>query len=175
MLNGPPASGKSTLARMYVADHPLALNLDIDRIRALLGDWRNHPTDAGLRARALSIAAARVQLFENGDVVVPQFLGKPDFLDQLQTLAAETRAEYHELVLLPDREEAVRRFEHRTRTSSDPADREAAEMIAHDPTYLHTAHEALTTLLTTRPQARLIPTTPNNPIATYQALLTTLT
>jgi len=43
VLNGPPGCGKSTLARMYAEDHPLALNLDIDRIRSLIGRWRDDP------------------------------------------------------------------------------------------------------------------------------------
>jgi len=37
LLNGPPAAGKSTLAQMYADEHPLTLNLDIDKIRSLLG------------------------------------------------------------------------------------------------------------------------------------------
>ena len=45
LLNGPRASGKSTLAARYVHDHPLALNLDIDVIRGLLGRWIDHPPD----------------------------------------------------------------------------------------------------------------------------------
>ena len=171
MLNGPPASGKSTIARLYVADHPLALNLDIDRIRALLGDWRGRPIDAGLRARELALAAARVQLDAGGDVVVPQFLGKPDLLDRFRDLAAETGAEYHELVLRLDKDQAVRRFEERTRTSADPADREAAEMIAHDPGWLPTAYEALETLVATRPHARYVDSETGDAERTYELVL----
>jgi predicted kinase len=33
LLNGPPSCGKSTLARRYAQEHPLSLNLDVDRIR----------------------------------------------------------------------------------------------------------------------------------------------
>jgi hypothetical protein len=50
LLNGPPASGKSTIAQRFVNTHPLALNLDIDVVRGLLvsglmilplQDWRH--------------------------------------------------------------------------------------------------------------------------------------
>jgi predicted kinase len=75
LLNGPPGCGKSTLARRYVEDHPLALNLDIDRIRDLLGRWPDHPHQAGLAARAIALAAARAHLRAGHDVMIPQYVG----------------------------------------------------------------------------------------------------
>ncbi len=44
---------------MYVDGHALALNLDIDRIRGLLGRWQDDATEAGRLTRALGLAAAR--------------------------------------------------------------------------------------------------------------------
>jgi hypothetical protein len=71
LLNGPPASGKSTLARRYGVDHPLALALDIDVVRSLLGGWLEHPDAAGMAARAMALAMAREHLRAGRDVVVP--------------------------------------------------------------------------------------------------------
>ena len=62
LLNGPPASGKSTIARRYAAEHPLTLVIDIDQVRAAIGGWRDDPYAAGLLARAAALAAARVHL-----------------------------------------------------------------------------------------------------------------
>jgi predicted kinase len=59
LLNGPPGSGKSTLARHYADDHPPALALDVDRIRAMLGGWRTSP---GSLARDTASAEARTNL-----------------------------------------------------------------------------------------------------------------
>ena len=70
-LTGAPGSGKSTLARLLVVERPLALLLDLDTLRAQLGDWRADPTAAGIRTRRLALAAARAQLELGGDVVVP--------------------------------------------------------------------------------------------------------
>ncbi len=76
-LTGAPGSGKSTLARLLVDARSLALLLDLDTLRAQLGDWKADPDAAGIRARLLALAAARAQLELGGDVVVPQFLRRP--------------------------------------------------------------------------------------------------
>jgi adenylate kinase family enzyme len=46
-LNGPPGIGKSTLARLYVGDHPGVLNLDIDLVRTLIGGWQDRFAETG--------------------------------------------------------------------------------------------------------------------------------
>ncbi|MBE8521638.1 ATP-binding protein [Amycolatopsis sp. H6(2020)] len=110
LLNGPPASGKSTLARRYAEDHPPALALDVDRIRAMLGGWRESPGEAGLLARDIAVAAARTHLGAGHDVVVPQLVARPGFPERLEALASECGASFHEVVLLPGREVVRRRF-----------------------------------------------------------------
>jgi len=76
LLNGPPASGKSTLAQRFVDAHPFALNLDIDVVRGLLGSWLDDPLAAGSAARSLALAMAETHLLAGKDVIVPQFLGR---------------------------------------------------------------------------------------------------
>ena len=110
LLNGPPGNGKSTLGRMFAADHPLALCLDIDQVRAMLGRWRDDAAEAGRRARAIALAAARAHLLAGYDVIIPQLVARPEFLEQLAALAAEVGAGFHEIVLMADRAEAWRRL-----------------------------------------------------------------
>jgi len=46
-LNGPPGIGRSVLAQLWVQDHPGVLNLDIDRLRVLVGEWRERFAETG--------------------------------------------------------------------------------------------------------------------------------
>nr|WP_221374927.1 AAA family ATPase [Actinoplanes polyasparticus] len=128
MLNGPPACGKSTLARRYVEEHPLSLNLDIDVVRGLIGSWRDHAPAAGLLARSIALAGARVHLTGGHDVVVPQLVARPAFIDQAAALAGELNCTFHEIVLLDREENSVRRFVERS-AASQSTFRDTAEML----------------------------------------------
>jgi predicted kinase len=130
VLNGPPAIGKSTLARRYVDRHPLALNGDIDGVRRQLGRWDDDPARATLLARPLTLAMAHRHLMRGYDVVLPQFLGRPVFLEEAEDVAARAGAGFFEFVLMDDREEVVRRFNARTAAAAEPAHVDAGELMA---------------------------------------------
>jgi predicted kinase len=115
LLNGPPAAGKSSLARRFVAEHPLTLNLDLDLVRSLLGRWQDDWLAAGLLARELALVMARTHLLAGHDVIVPQLIADPEYLDRIEALAVD--ATFHEVVLLAGRDELNRRFAER----ADPA------------------------------------------------------
>lgn len=109
LLNGAPGIGKSTLAARYVAGHPLALNLDVDLVRSLLGGWTQTPGDAGLAARRLALAMAASHLAEGLDVLVPQYVARDRFVDALQGLASG-RATFHHVLLRAEPAVARRRL-----------------------------------------------------------------
>jgi predicted kinase len=162
VLNGPPGSGKSTLAQRYVDEHPLALNLDVDRVRALIGGWRDVPDRSGPLARAIALAAARTHLAAGHDVVIPQFLGRPAFLEQVERLAREVGADFHEIVLLDSKENALRRFASRATTNPATADE------------LSTMYDRLLVIIAARPAARVVSTTDGRPEQAYQDFLNSL-
>lgn len=73
-LNGLPGVGKSTLAERYVDEHPGVLNLDIDRIRQLIGGDVGEiaePARALALVMARGVGAAQLAAYESGlrDVV----------------------------------------------------------------------------------------------------------
>ncbi|MEJ7756523.1 MAG: AAA family ATPase [Nocardioidaceae bacterium] len=126
LLNGPPGSGKSTLAQAYVDDHPLALNLDIDLVRRLLGLWQEHQEASGLLAREMALAMAREHLRAGHDVVIPQYVARLHFIEQVEELAVECNAEFHEIVLLGNRDASLRRVVRRSRGGRDTRSRRGA-------------------------------------------------
>jgi predicted kinase len=144
LLNGPPAAGKSTLASRYVHEHPLTLNLDIDRVRDLVGGWRENPSAAGILARGIALAAARAHLAAGHDVVVPQFLGRPDFIEQIEALAAEVGAVFVEVILVDTKENVLDRFAVRGEPITFPGD--VAEM-----------YDRLMAIIPSRPHAIRLP------------------
>lgn len=177
VLNGPPASGKSTLAQRYAEDHPLALNLDIDRVRALIGGWRDDPHSGGMLARAIALAAARVHLAGGHDVVIPQFLGRPEFLERVEELAREAGASFHEIVLMDSKDNVLRRFAERGRRTADPFHVEAQVIIDRSggAAELAAMYDRLVDLVATRPVAQVIPSIDGRPDETYRRLVDCLT
>lgn len=158
VLNGPPGIGKTTLARRYIDEHPMALCLDIDSIRRLLGGWRNDAIQAGLLARGLTLVMARDHLGRGLDVVLPQFLARVDFLQQAAQVAVAAGAEFMEFVLMADRDEVVRRFNQRTGEAREEPHVEAGELVAAlgGDDALLAMYDRLLLVISARPDAQVL-------------------
>ncbi|GAA3633496.1 hypothetical protein GCM10022223_59790 [Kineosporia mesophila] len=173
LLNGAPGSGKSTLARIFADDHPLSLALDIDTVRGMLGGWLEQPTESGLAARELALAMADVHLRTGHDVVVPQFLGRLDFVLQLESLAAGAGVPFVEIALVSDVDEAVARFARRTQAPQTQEHRDAAALQARSggADELRTMYARLLAVVGTRPATRTVVTVDGEITRTYRRLL----
>jgi predicted kinase len=169
LLNGPPASGKSSMALRYVDDHPLALDLDVDIIRSLLGNWRGRVTDAGLIARRLALVMATEHLESGYDVVVPQCVTRPAFIEGLERVAAVTDAEFHELVLLAPPAILVERWSRRHRHGQL-----GVETADSGPRAVIELYERLLLALRSRPRAAAVDTEGAEPDQVYAAVLAAL-
>ena len=105
LLNGAPGVGKSTLAQRYLDDHPLTLLLEIDAIRVSFGCWQDRD-ESKLLARNLALSLAQAHLRAGYDVIVPQYLGRTEFILALEDVAQHASAEFVEL-LVEDTEAAI--------------------------------------------------------------------
>lgn len=176
LINGAPGSGKSTLARRYADAHPLTLALDIDVVRAMLGRWLDHPTEAGLIARGMAVEMARLQLRAGRDVLVPQFLGRVEFIIELEHLCQQVGAEFVELVLLSSAQDVTHRFVHRSRQPETPAHRDAAALQQRSGGVgeLPAAYGRLLEVVASRPGTRAVVTVAGEVDRAYRDLLACL-
>jgi len=112
LVNGPPGVGKSTVARRWADDHPRSLVVEVDELRTRLGGWAG---DDGSRvlARELAVDLIRGHLTRGYDVVVPQYLGRPEFIERLGLVAAEVGTPFVEVLLSDDPGAIIERFRRR--------------------------------------------------------------
>lgn len=173
LINGAPGNGKSTLGGRYVREHPLALALDIDVVRSMLEGWLDQPTEAGLLARRLALAMARVQLLTGRDAVVPQFLGRLDFVLELEQLCVDVGAQLVEVALLSDAQDAARRFLRRSAVPVSEGHRDASvllERLGGEDALLQ-MYGQLLDVVAERPTTRTISTVDGDIEQAYRALV----
>ena len=170
-INGAPGSGKSTLARRLVDSRPLALLLDVDTLRGQLGDWQRDPGAAGLAARRIALEMARTHLSTGADVVVPQFLQRPDFIDQLRQVTEDVGAEFVLAALVSSPEEAAARFQSRS-TSTEQNHRDAVELQkAPGALPVEELYEGMREMLASYDDVRYVESVPGDIDGTYERLL----
>jgi predicted ABC-type ATPase len=124
-LNGPPGIGKSTIASAFADRHPGVLHLDIDRVAAMIGGWRDSFGDsfgAG-RLLATAMAMARVHLASGHDVIMPQMMTHVNAseLADFESAAAAAKAGYCQILLTANVEPSVDRCMERAK-AGDPQD-----------------------------------------------------
>jgi predicted kinase len=173
LINGLPGSGKSALGRRYLEDHQLALALDIDVIRSMLGRSLDEPAMSGLAARNLAGAMIGTHLKAGHDVLVCQFLGRLDFVEVLDQLATATEVPFVEIVLVTSIGEAAERFMRRSEDESRPEHSDAAVLLdrAGGPDALTEMHAHLEDVVSSRPNTRRVDVVDGDLEVTYQGLL----
>ncbi len=120
IINGSLGIGKSTLTKRYASEHPVTLNLDIDDIWAMLSHWREEKDITAPLSKDMAIEMARISLRNGHDVVVPQILQNSELADRFKQLAADCAADYFEVLLIVDKEAAIRRFIKRGQDQGHP-------------------------------------------------------
>lgn len=169
-INGAPGSGKSTLGRRLVDSRPLALLLDVDTLRGQLGQWRDDPRSAGLTARRIALEMTRTHLAAGHDVVVPQFIERPGFIEDVRALAVDAGAEFVLVALVSSPEEAAARFEGRVATT-DPNHVDAVHLqSAPGARTVEDMYEGMLGLMATYEGVRYVRSVPGDIDGTYEEL-----
>lgn len=176
LINGPPASGKSTLARRYVGDHERAALVEVDQLRQTLPGWEEDEATR-LVARDLAGAAVVEHLGAGRDVVMPQYLGRLGYIVLLEEVARRHGAMFVEVILAVDASLAIDRFRSRRQAMARRGERHPERDItdAEVEPFILDAVERLSRLPTIRPGSRILPVAPEaSEDETYGRLLTVL-
>ncbi len=172
MLNGLPGVGKSTIARRYAKEHPGTLLCDVDALRTFIGGWRDDFEEAGARIRPAALGMISGYLRESGDVVLPQLLSRVSELEKFERAAREAGAEFVEVMLEADTDDAVRRFHHRD-DGTDPWHPIVRSLVAEagGDDVLRDYAVRLHGLVVQRPRTKMVPSVADATDETYAAVL----
>lgn len=159
-LNGPPGIGKSTIAARYVDDHSGTLNLDIDRVRQLVGGWRTTFAETGEIVRPVALAMATAHLRGGRDVVLPQFLGRTSEIERFEQVASASDAQFVEIVLMDSKEQALQRFAHRRSPAEEMWHVEVQRIVAEygGSAHLEELYDQLVEVVASRPSSTVVHT-----------------
>jgi predicted kinase len=158
LLNGPPASGKSTLARRYVDEHDGAALVEVDALRMTLPNWEKDEASR-LVARELAGAATVDHLDAGRDVVMAQYFGRLGYIVVLEDLAREHGATFVEVILATAAPLAIDRFRARREAFAERGERHPERDIPDTEVeaFIVDAVDRLGRLPTARPQSRIVP------------------
>jgi len=162
LINGPPASGKSTLARRFVEDHEGTVLVEVDELRMTLPGWEDDETTR-LAARDLAGAAIVEHLGAGRDVVMPQYFGRLGYIVVMDELAGQHGAVFVEVVLAVPAATAIDRFWARRRAMVERGQRHPERDLAADEVepIIREAVERLARLPERRPASRVVPVDPD--------------
>lgn len=110
LLNGFAGAGKSTIARRYIAHHPLALVIEGDELIVNLGDWLEREPEARELVHEMIKSLLTIHLSKGHDVVLPYLVTDNRHIKEFESIAANTSATFYNFLLFNDKEVAIKRL-----------------------------------------------------------------
>jgi predicted kinase len=110
ILYGFAASGKSTLAKKYTDNHPMSIAIEGDELIGMIGGWRGNESKARDLVFEYTKSIADIHLQDGNDVIIPNLLNDVSHSAIFQQLATKNSAEFYEIYIDLEKEEAVKRL-----------------------------------------------------------------
>jgi predicted kinase len=107
LLNGFAGSGKSTIAKKYIQDHPLALLIEGDELIVNLGNWLQQEPEARQIVFELTKGLVSTHLSGGHDVVLPYLVTDGTHIAAFQRIAQDTGADFYSFLLHNEKETAI--------------------------------------------------------------------
>jgi predicted kinase len=167
LLHGFAGLGKTTIAERYASQHPLAMDLEGDRIIVLLGQWLKHETAARELLFKLGKTMTRTCLQAGHSVVVPMLPTHLEPVKSFERIAQETGVQCFQVVLVVDRKEAIRRLLKRGTWGEEGS----PPLTKADLPFIEKLYDDMDCTLGKLPDAVRIPCVEDEHDATYQQFL----
>lgn len=110
VLNGFAGSGKSSIAKRYIKDHPLALVIEGDELIVNMGHWVDHEPEARRIIFELTKSLASTHLAQGYDVVLPYLVTSASHITKFEQLAQEADARFYNFLLFNEKESAIHKL-----------------------------------------------------------------
>ncbi|HVM73684.1 MAG TPA: AAA family ATPase [Candidatus Paceibacterota bacterium] len=170
ILNGFAGVGKTTLAKRYIDEHPLALDIEGDRLIVMLGQWLAHEDEARKIIFELTKSLAGTHLGLGRDVVITYLLTDATHAEAFEQLAQEHSADYKEVFLAADRDEAIARLLKRGTWGEEGLD----PLTEEDLPSINKLWDTMATETAKRPSSITVPVKEGDIDHTYQLFITAL-
>jgi predicted kinase len=110
LLNGFAGAGKTTIAKKYIDQHPLAVMIEGDELIVNIGDWLARETEARRLVFNLTKTMLRTSLDLGHDVLLPYLVTNVDDVNEFEQIARELGADFYEFILYSDQKTAITRL-----------------------------------------------------------------
>lgn len=167
MLYGFAASGKTTLAKRYIDDHPLTIAIEGDEIITMIGQWRNNEVAARNLVLEHTKSITKNHLRAGHDVIVPYLLSDSTHSDYFAMIAKEQNVSFHEIYIKVEKTEAVNRLIKRGRFGEEGS----RKLSEDDRPMLIERYEHMEKAMSHRPDVVTISSEYGNIDGAYQHLL----
>lgn len=110
LLYGSASVGKTTITKLFLKEHPLAIGVEGDQIISMMGCWRENEDEARELVFQHTKNIADTQLQAGHSVLLPYLLTEPAHAETFEQTAKDNNAEFIEIILFVERAEAVSRL-----------------------------------------------------------------
>jgi len=170
LINGFAASGKTTISKMYIDHHPLAVMVEGDELVVNIGGWQTREDEARKLVFEMTKSMIRPCLESGHDIILPYLVTDASHVEEFKLLSESLSVDFYEFVLRFDRKDAIVRLLKRGtwgEVGQPPItdqDLPAIENLA----------DKMEAALQLRPDAVVLNIEQNDPVATYKQLMSCL-
>lgn len=167
LLYGFASSGKTTLSKKYISEHPLALSIEGDQIISMMGQWRANENEAREIVFEHTKALTERHLMSVHDVLLPYLLTNAEHAESFREIAERVGVDFFEIYIYLEREEAIARLLKRGVWGEEGS----PKLSSDDLPEIEQLYDQMEKSMSSRTGVKLLPSTLNDVEGTYAELI----